>query len=34
MYNHEGYVAEATGDNVFTVRKGVVLYAARGGRRS
>ena len=25
MYNHEGYVAEATGDNVFTVRKGVVL---------
>jgi branched-chain amino acid aminotransferase len=24
MYNHEGYVAEATGDNVFTVRKGVV----------
>jgi branched-chain amino acid aminotransferase len=25
MYNHEGYVAEATGDNVFTVRKGAVL---------
>ncbi len=24
MYNHEGYVAEATGDNVFTVRRGVV----------
>ncbi|MBN2020590.1 MAG: branched-chain-amino-acid transaminase [Sedimentisphaerales bacterium] len=24
MYNHEGFVAEATGDNVFTVRKGVV----------
>ena len=24
MYNHEGYVAEATGDNVFTVRNGVV----------
>lgn len=24
MYNHEGYVAEATGDNVFTVRKGIV----------
>jgi branched-chain amino acid aminotransferase len=24
MYNHEGYVAEATGDNVFTVRKGAV----------
>jgi branched-chain amino acid aminotransferase len=24
MYNHEGYVAEATGDNVFTVRKGII----------
>jgi branched-chain amino acid aminotransferase len=24
MYNHEGYVAEATGDNVFIVRNGVV----------
>lgn len=24
MYNHEGYVAEATGDNVFAVRSGVV----------
>jgi branched-chain amino acid aminotransferase len=24
MYNHEGYVAEATGDNVFTVRNDVV----------
>jgi len=24
MYNHEGYVAEATGDNVFIVREGVV----------
>ena len=24
MYNHEGYVAEATGDNVFTVRNGIV----------
>ncbi|HPC94772.1 MAG TPA: branched-chain-amino-acid transaminase [Sedimentisphaerales bacterium] len=25
MYNHEGYVAEATGDNVFIVQDGVVL---------
>ncbi len=24
MYNHEGYVAEATGDNIFIVRNGVV----------
>jgi branched-chain amino acid aminotransferase len=24
MYNHEGYVAEATGDNVFIVRHGIV----------
>jgi len=24
MYNHEGYVAEATGDNVFIVRDGIV----------
>jgi branched-chain amino acid aminotransferase len=24
MYNHEGYVAEATGDNVFIVRNGIV----------
>jgi len=25
MYNHEGYVAEATGDNVFIVRDGVIF---------
>jgi branched-chain amino acid aminotransferase len=25
MYNHEGYVAEATGDNVFIVRNGVIF---------
>ena len=24
MYNHEGYVAEATADNVFIVRNGVI----------
>jgi branched-chain amino acid aminotransferase len=24
MYNHEGYVAEATGDNVFIVKEGVI----------
>ncbi len=24
MYNHEGFVAEATGDNVFTVKEGVI----------
>jgi branched-chain amino acid aminotransferase len=24
MYNHEGYVAEATGDNIFVVRDGVI----------
>ncbi len=24
MYNHQGYVAEATGDNVFTVKGGVI----------
>lgn len=24
MYNHQGYVAEASGDNVFTVRDGVI----------
>jgi branched-chain amino acid aminotransferase len=29
MYNHEGYVAEATGDNVFVVRDGVI-YAPPG----
>ncbi len=25
MYNHLGYVAECTGDNIFVIRKGVVL---------
>jgi len=25
MYNHEGYVAEATGDNVFVVKDGVIF---------
>ncbi len=25
MYNHEGFVAEATGDNVFVVRGGVIF---------
>ena len=25
MYNHEGFVAEATGDNVFVVRDGVII---------
>jgi len=25
MYNHEGYVAEATGDNVFIVKDGVIF---------
>ena len=25
MYNHQGFVAECTGDNIFLVRKGVVL---------
>jgi len=29
MYNHEGFVAEATGDNVFIVRDGVVYTPAR-----
>ncbi len=24
MYNHEGYVAEATGDNVFIIRNGII----------
>jgi branched-chain amino acid aminotransferase len=24
MYNHEGFVAEGTGDNVFMVRKGII----------
>ncbi len=24
MYNHEGYVAEATGDNIFIVRNGII----------
>jgi branched-chain amino acid aminotransferase len=25
MYNHEGYVAEASGDNIFIVRDGVLM---------
>lgn len=25
MFNHQGYVAEATGDNIFLVRKGVLI---------
>jgi branched-chain amino acid aminotransferase len=30
MYNHEGYVAEATGDNVFIVRNGVIYVPPVG----